>query len=257
MLYLAYAILALLCFLFGACVFSFLGVVICRVPAGETIVKGRSHCPACGHVLAPGELIPCLSYLRQRGKCTVCGGKIPARDFWLEVFGGGCALVCAARFASVAQAIFCFLVLALLTAVACIDWDTMLIKDQFSLLLLLLGVAAFRVFPDVGWKSRLLGAVVISVPMLVLALLIPGAFGGGDIKLMVGAGLLLGWPRVLLAAALAVFGGGAYGAWLLSRRKAGKKDHFAFGPFLCAGIAVALLWGDGVIGWYLGLFGLR
>lgn len=256
MLYLAYAILALFCFVCGACVFSFLGVVICRIPAGETIVKGRSHCPACGHVLSPGELIPCLSYLRQRGKCTVCGGKIPARDFCLEVFGGACALVCAAVCETAVQAVFCFLVLALLTAVACIDWDTLLIRDQFSFCLLVLGILSRWVFPAVGWKSRLLGAVVVSVPMLVLALLIPGAFGGGDIKLMVGAGLLLGWPRTLLAAALAVFSGGAYGAWLLTRGKAGRKDHFAFGPFLCVGIAIALLWGDGIIRWYLGLFGL-
>ena len=34
-----------------------------------------------------------------------------------------------------------------------------------------------------------------------------------------------------------------YGIYLLAAKKAGKKDHFAFGPFLCAGIVIAMLFG--------------
>ena len=89
MLYIAYAVLWLLRFALGACVFSFLGVVVWRLPRRESVVKGRSHCPVCGRTLSAAELLPCLSYLLQGGKCRGCGAKIPARDFWIEVLGGG------------------------------------------------------------------------------------------------------------------------------------------------------------------------
>lgn len=98
MLYIAYAVLWLLRFALGACVFSFLGVVVWRLPRRESVVKGRSHCPVCGRTLSAAELIPCLSYLLQGGKCRGCGAKIPARDFWIEVLGGLCSCACAYAF---------------------------------------------------------------------------------------------------------------------------------------------------------------
>ena len=92
------------------------------------------------------------------------------------------------------------------------------------------------------------------MPILLLCLVIPGAFGGGDIKLMAAAGLLLGWQHTLLAAFLAVLGGGGYGAYLLARKLADRKDHFAFGPFLCTGIVLALLVGEPILQWYFRFF---
>ena len=112
MLYIAYAVLWLLRFALGACVFSFLGVVVWRLPRRESVVKGRSHCPACGRTLSAAELIPCLSYLLQGGKCRGCGAKIPARDFWIEVLGGLCSCACAYAFGGEsAQAALAFVVL--------------------------------------------------------------------------------------------------------------------------------------------------
>ena len=46
--------------------------------------------------------------------------------------------------------------------------------------------------------------------------------------------------------------GGGYGIYLLLTGKKGRKEHFAFGPFLCMGMAVGLLWGQQLIDWYLG-----
>ena len=77
-----------------------------------------------------------------------------------------------------------------------------------------------------------------------------GAFGGGDIKLMAAAGLFLGWQNTLLAMFFGIVFGGIYGIYLLAAKKAGKKDHFAFGPFLCAGIVIAMLFGGPVLEWY-------
>ena len=77
MLYIACAVLWLLRFALGASIFSFLGVVIWRLPRGESVVKGRSHCPACGRTLSAAELVPCLSFLVQGGRCRGCGSHCP------------------------------------------------------------------------------------------------------------------------------------------------------------------------------------
>lgn len=74
-------LMALLCFLAGACIFSFLNVVVWRLPRGESPLGGRSRCPACGRELTAWELVPCVSFLVLRGKCRDCGAKIPGRDF--------------------------------------------------------------------------------------------------------------------------------------------------------------------------------
>ncbi len=254
MLALVYFVLWTLYFLIGACLFSFLTVVAERLPRKESIVKGRSHCTDCGHVLSPGELIPCLSWLLLRGRCKSCGAKIPLRCLVMELLGGAGAMACFLRFeGEPLKALLIMAALSILAVVALMDMDTMEIWDRFILMLLVCGIAAFAVFLETGWLSRLIGCVVISLPMLLLALFVPGGFGGGDIKLMFAAGLLLGWRNTLCAAFIAILAGGAYGAWLLISKRAGRKEQFAFGPFLCAGIAAALLWGDAIVGWYTGL----
>ncbi len=254
MVYIAYAILWILRFALGACVFSFFGVVVWRLPRHESVVKGRSHCPACGRTLTAAELIPCVSFLMQKGKCRGCGAKIPARDFWIEVLGGACACLSAARFGGeTVHAALIFAVLGILTIVALMDMDTLEIYDRFPAMLFACGVLAQMVIPGVGIVSRLIGFVIISLPMLLLALVIPGGFGGGDIKLMAGAGFLLGWRAAVVAAFIGIFLGGGFGALLLAKKKANRKSQFAFGPFLCIGIAVALFFGDAVANWYVGL----
>ena len=254
MLYLAYAIIWLLRFALGACVFSFLGVVVWRLPRKESVVKGRSHCPVCGRTLSAAELIPCLSFLLQGGKCRGCGAKISARDFWIEVLGGFCACACAYAFGGeTAQAALAFVVLGILTVVALMDIDTLEIYDRFPALLLVCGVLEQLLIPSLGITSRLLGCVIVSVPMLILALIVPGGFGGGDIKLMFGAGFLLGWKATIVAAFIGILLGGGFGALLLAKKKASRKSQFAFGPFLCIGIAIALFFGENIANWYIGL----
>ncbi len=60
----------------GACVGSFLNVVIYRVPAGMSVVTPPSRCPGCGTKLALHDNIPVLGWLWLRGRCRTCGMKI-------------------------------------------------------------------------------------------------------------------------------------------------------------------------------------
>ena len=87
--------------------------------------------------------------------------------------------------------------------------------------------------------------------MLVLALIVPGAFGGGDIKLMAASGLFLGMDAIVCAMFFGLLSGGGYAAFMLAAKRLKKSDQFAFGPFLAFGLAVAALWGDQIAAWYL------
>ncbi len=253
------AILWFLRFLFGACIFSFLNVVIDRKPRGESVVKGRSHCTNCGRVLTAWELIPCFSFLALKGRCKGCKSQIPVRDFWSEMTGGAAFCGCVLSYGCGSSGILSlkgaviFAYLGILLVVARIDWDTQIIYDRFHILILLLGVAALWLFPEHGMVDRLIGAVIISVPMLLLALIIPGAFGGGDIKLMAASGFFLGTGPVVCAMFFGLLTGGGYGAAMLLGKKLEKKDHFAFGPFLAFGLALAVFFGDQIVNWYLSL----
>lgn len=141
--------------------------------------------------------------------------------------------------------------LEILFALAWIDWDRKKIYDDFHIAILLLSIFHICLFPEHGMADRLVGALIVSVPMLILTLIIPGAFGGGDIKLMAVSGWLLGKTSVICAMICGLFTGAIYGGWMLKTKKLKKKDHFAFGPFLAIGLAVAALWGDEIVEWYL------
>ena len=83
--------------LLGLLIGSFLNVVIRRVPLGESIVTGDSHCPKCGHVLSWYENIPVLSWLALRGRCRTCSCVIGIRYPLVELAGAIAFTLAAAR----------------------------------------------------------------------------------------------------------------------------------------------------------------
>lgn len=249
----------LLRFAMGSCVFSFLNVVSCRLPKGESVIRGRSHCADCGRTLTAGELIPCVSYVMQRGRCRGCGRKISGRYFLTELAGGLAFAWCGVRFGYgecgllSLRGLLAFVYLGILMMVALIDWDTRIIYDRFHIFILLLGAAALRLSSEHSVPDCLIGAGIVSLPMLLIAFAIDGAFGGGDIKLMAASGFLLGWRAVLVAMFLGLLSGGVYAVGMMAARRLTGKDHFAFGPFLALGLAAACFYGDCITDWYIAL----
>jgi len=79
-----------ICFLFalGACVGSFLNVVVWRLPRGESLSHPPSRCPKCGHKLAWRDNIPVVGWLFLRGKCRYCAATISARYPIIEAITG-------------------------------------------------------------------------------------------------------------------------------------------------------------------------
>jgi leader peptidase (prepilin peptidase)/N-methyltransferase len=166
---------------------------------------------------------------------------------------GGLAVIFGLGDNGIGGAVTMLLVCGVLAAIALIDWKTQYIPPQLNLFLALLGVLSVWTLPGPTVVERLIGAVSVSVPMILIVLAVPGGFGWGDIKMMAAAGVLLGWKDNAAAFFIAVILGGAYGAYLLLTKKKGRKDHFAFGPFLSIGIVVALFtdigtaWIDGYV----------
>lgn len=246
-------ILGIIVFFTGTCIFSFLNVIIYRVPRKMSFVKGFSMCPSCGHRLGAGDLVPVFSYLFLRGRCRYCKTSIGSRDTWIELLGGMAALFCVIKYESTGAALTVFAFFCILTVVTFLDIDTMEIEDGCSIAIIILALVSLVTMPGTSLIDRGIGMICVSVPMLVLALVIPGAFGGGDVKLMAACGAFLGWKLTLVSTVLAIFGGGVYGIWLLAAKKAERKSQFAFGPFLCMGMAAGLVYGRQLLEWYLGM----
>ncbi|MDN5346864.1 MAG: leader peptidase (prepilin peptidase) / N-methyltransferase [Clostridia bacterium] len=241
-------------FLLGLFIGSFLNVVIYRLPRGETVVSGRSRCPACGRVLAWYDLFPVLSYLVLRGRCRYCGAQISPRYLIVELLTGA---VFAALFYRLgptpALAKYLFLG-AVLIAAAFIDLEHYLIPDRLVLAGLagavILGFAA----RDLEIWSALAGFAAGAGFLSVVAVISKGGMGGGDVKLAAVAGLFLGWPLAALALFLAVVAGGLAAAVFLFLGIKGRKDPVPFAPFIAAGTLAAILWGAHIIDWYRQVF---
>ena len=110
-----------------------------------------------------------------------------------------------------------------------------------------------RLVTDFGnWSNYVLGFFVVSIVLLLLLIISKGrAIGGGDVKLMAAAGLLIGWKLIVLA----FFIGCILGSVIhVIRMKVSQAEHvLAMGPYLSAGILIAALWGNQFINWYFGL----
>ncbi|MGI5891677.1 MAG: prepilin peptidase [Bacillota bacterium] len=254
MIYLVYFLLYALVFFVGSCIGSFLNVIIYRLPLAISVAKGRSFCPHCQTTLSPWELVPIISFLFLGGRCKNCKSKISRRYPLVEIIMGMAALLILMRYGFSILALLYFMVAALLTVIAFIDHYTMEIPNILVLLLLIPAVAVMVFFSQQLISAHIIGFFIIGIPMLVLNMVIADSFGGGDIKLIAVCGLLLGWKSVLLAGFVALLLGGIYGVYLLKLDKNNRKAHFAFGPCLCIGVFISMLFSDKIIAWYFQLF---
>lgn len=122
-------IMGILVIIAGTCIFSFLNVIIYRVPRQMSFVKYFSICPSCGERLEPKDLVPVFSYLFLNGKCRYCKASIGIRDTLIEVLGGLLALLCVYKYENYGTALTVFAFFCILTVVAFLDIETMEIED--------------------------------------------------------------------------------------------------------------------------------
>ena len=248
MTYLIYALI----FIFGITIGSFLNVCIYRIPRGETVVTTPSHCMTCGHKLRWFELLPLFSYIFLRGRCRSCKSQISPQYPIIEAVNGLLyVLVFAVNGLNLISIIYALFTSALLVLTV-IDWRTYEIPISINIFILVLG--CLKVVLDFNnFLDYLIGFFIVSGFLLVLYMITKGrAIGGGDIKLMAVAGLLLGWQLIVLAFLIGCVLGSIL--HLIRMKVSGADRMLAMGPYLSAGLFIAMLWGNDFIKWYLSSF---
>lgn len=210
--------------LFGACVGSFLNVVIYRVPKEESIVTPGSHC-ACGQPIKWHDNIPVLSWLLLRGRARCCGRTFSFRYPFVELLTAVLFVLCWQRFPL--GVAFCgWILMSSLIAATFIDLDHMIIPDVFTIGLGVLGVLLAACVPAlhaqhsglffvdslrstvVALQGLLVGSgLVLWIALLAETVLRKEAMGFGDVKFVGAIGAFCGWQ----GAVFCVFGGAVVG----------------------------------------------
>ena len=268
-------------FWLGACIASFLNVVIWRVPRGESIVSPPSHCPKCNTLIKWYQNIPILAWLALRGRCAKCKEPISPRYIIIEAIGGllflavfwrclGSVSVDWGRLGSAdIMALISLFVMwvwvSLMIVGTMIDFDHQLLPDFVTVGGMILGLL-YNGYLSITLHSSLytltsLAGLVFGFGLLWLVRWLGSkafrreAMGMGDVFLMGAVGALFGPVAVFFTLILSSVFGSVVGVGLiaLSKAKFGKFIAIPYGPYICAGCLAWMFWGPELVNWYLRL----
>lgn len=262
----------------GLCIGSFLNVVIHRLPLmlergwkressellgvafkddapALTLSRPRSRCPRCGHAITWKENLPVVSYLFLRGRCSACQAPIPVRYPFIEILTGVLFAAVGWRYGVTPVALLWCGFVAVLVALAGIDWDTTLLPDNLTLPLLWTGLAASALgwtisLPDAVWGA--VGGYLSLWSVYWLFKLTTGkeGMGYGDFKLLAALGAWLGVKMLLPILLGASIIGALVGIGMKLSAALREGRYVPFGPFLAgAGLVVMLAGERRVLGW--------
>jgi leader peptidase (prepilin peptidase)/N-methyltransferase len=221
------------------------------------IARPASRCPSCGHKIRFYENIPLVSWLLLRGKCSACKAPIGLRYPLVELATAALFALVAWRFGAQPGTLLWCGAVAVLLALALIDWDTTVLPDALTLPLLWagLGLAALGWLPGLTLLQSFTGAVVgylalWSVYWLFKLTTGKEGMGYGDFKLLAALGAWLGWQAILPIVLMASVIGAAVGLVMKATGSLREGRFVPFGPFLAGGGLVVMLVGlPTVLGW--------
>jgi leader peptidase (prepilin peptidase)/N-methyltransferase len=244
---------ALIAFIGGLLIGSFVTVVAHRVPRRLSIVGPRSRCPACDAQIAAYDNVPVLSWALLRGRARCCGAPISPLYPLTELSVGALfAAVVLVHWGEGAEIAIDLVFVTLLAAVTLTDLEQRVIPNRILLVGAVLCVAIAAPTDPGGMAERAIAAVAAGGLLLIVALAYPAGMGLGDVKLAAVMGLFLG-RSVAPAIFVALLAGSIVGVALIARHGArGRKMAIPFGPFLALGGVVGMLAGPGLIDLYLG-----
>ncbi|RJP29370.1 MAG: prepilin peptidase [Candidatus Omnitrophota bacterium] len=250
--------------LFGAAAGSFLHVCIWRIPRETSIVTPASRTPCCDVSIRWYDNIPILSYCILLGRCRYCRSSISLRYLIYEIVTALLFAGIVYKFGiSLTTLLYLIMTMNLIVASG-IDWDHQYIPDFLSLPMI---PAALVVAALVQWTGMFPQALVQNIRQAIVGCVVGGgiiwgiriigawvfqqeAMGFGDVKLMAFMGGFLGWDETLLCIFLASLLGSCVGIGLKMAGKIDKYGRIPFGPYLCAGAYLCLLFGPEIIQWY-------
>ncbi|WP_287124634.1 A24 family peptidase [Chromohalobacter sp.] len=262
--------LAMMAFVVGTLLGSFLNVVIVRLPvmlmqqwrqeareslALETedmpaynLCTPRSQCPRCRAPIAWHDNLPLIGWLKRRGRCAHCQGRISAQYPLVELTAGlllfSVVMVHGATWSALAWGGLC---LALLV-VAVIDLRTQLLPDIITLPLLWAGLVYQLVFQPYWLGNAVIGALagyLLLWGFYWLFKWITGkeGMGYGDFKLLAALGAWFGWTMLPILLILSAGLGAVIGGLLQLTHPRLRGMPLPFGPFLALAGWVAVLFG--------------
>ena len=278
-----FCILAFFSFWLGACIASFLNVVIWRVPRGESIVSPPSHCPKCGAAIRWYQNVPILSWLALRGRCAACRAPISPRYVLVEALGGVLFLAAFWKFNPLMPFVWTPLTvyllemwiwIALMIVGSFIDFDHQLLPDFVTVGGIALGLS-FAVVKSllIGcsmdvWNLRTFAPFLWSFAGAIFGFGLLGlvrwlgtlafrreAMGMGDVFLMGAVGAIFGVKGVLVSLILSSVLGSLVGLAMIamSRARLGRFVAIPYGPYICLGCLAHMFFGQELVGWYLRL----
>jgi len=239
----------------GLCLGSFYNVCIHRYLWGESIVSPPSHCPKCGHRLSWWENIPVVSFIILRGKCHACGEDISPLYPIVEIISGIWSLSIAWKFGLSVPYLIYLIFGGLFIIMSFIDFISYILPDIITIPGAILAFAVSH-FLDISFIESALGAIMGAGIFFIIQKLYKGlrgieGMGGGDIKLMILIGALLG----VYAIPFVVFFGALTGLlasiiYLIKDSSEGMSTKIPFGPFLCMGAMTFILFKDAILKLY-------
>lgn len=225
-------------FIFGACIGSFLNVVILRLPEeGASLVHPPSRCPNCLQNIKWYDNIPIVSFILLRRKCRYCGEPISWQYPLVELTMALLSVALLFKFGLSSTLPIYHVFTAALLAVIVIDYNYKIIPDSISLPGIIMGFACSFFNPLVTWQQSGIGLLIGGGVLYAVA---AGYYlftkregmGGGDIKLLAMIGAFLGWqslPFVVFGSSIL---GAVVGIGAMAKQKKGGKTVIPYGPFL-------------------------
>jgi leader peptidase (prepilin peptidase) / N-methyltransferase len=248
--------MAVLSFLLGLVLGSFMNVCIYRIPERMSIVKPGSHCRSCSNSIKWYDNVPLLSYLILKGRCRHCGAPIGFRYPLVEGLAGALSLALFLRHGLGFIYLYMLVFSLSLVVISFIDLDHMIIPDVLSIPGIVLGLLGSFLVPYLSPLDSLIGIIAGGGTFYIIAYgysLLRGkeGMGGGDIKLIAMIGAWMGWrplPIIILISALA---GALIGGIFIIASGKGARARIPFGPFLALGALTYLFYGNEIILWYI------
>ncbi|MBV7275749.1 prepilin peptidase [Clostridiaceae bacterium UIB06] len=244
---------AVVVFILGTVVGSFLNVCIYRIPNEQSIAYPPSHCTNCNNYIKWYDLIPIISYIFLKGRCRHCGEKISIKYPLIEFVTGFLYLMIYIKYGIGINLLKYITFISIMIVVGMIDLETTDIYFKTTVV----GVIAACVFlviyiymglPIKGYVfGGLLGAGVLAI----IALITKGGMGWGDVEICLVCGLFLGIKYTALVLFLSFIIGSIIGILLILSGKKSRKDYVPFGPFIVIASVVTLFFGQSILNWYL------
>lgn len=238
-----------LAFVYGMVLGSFANVIGYRLAIGEPIFP-RSRCARCHHTLAAEELIPVLSWIALRGRCSHCRAGISVQYPVIELTTGLLWMMTFWQAYPIGQmALWMTFWLYLMTAVGT-DLTSLTVPNILTIPAAGLFLAASGATGELPWCTAVIGMCIGYATIVGIHLLSGGKMGLGDAKLYLAVGAVLGPLRTIESFILAAIFGSITGIGLRLAGRLQPKQPVPFVPFIAAGVIVAAFYGTHLMDMY-------